>query len=75
MNPPTLSTGQPSTCGIWLDNCKAFFGSDSPTIKFWEGKIKESPLGREEPVLADEGQTLQIMLTLEMNHESEYFGA
>lgn len=41
-----LSTGVDSTLGNYRDLANAFFGEDSPQVKFLDEKIAESPNGR-----------------------------
>ena len=55
---PTLSTGQPSTLGVWRDNMVALFGPASPAVVYLDKKIAEQ--GRDEPVIADERQALHL---------------
>lgn len=59
---PRLSTGQPSTLGVWRDLTAAVFGSDSPAVAFWDDKIAEQ--GRDEWVVSDETQTLWLTACL-----------
>lgn len=56
-----LSTGQDSTLGNWISLCKTFFGEDSASIDFLEGKAKESRNGLEEEVIAEERQLIQAL--------------
>ena len=58
---PTLSTGQPSTLGVWRDNCKAF--GLMKAAAYFEDKIYAE--GEDEPVLADESQVMVIVRELE----------
>lgn len=60
-----LSTGVDSTLGNYRDLANAFFGEDSPQVKFLDKKIDESPNGRDEEVIADEGQVLYLLAHLE----------
>lgn len=57
--PPTLSTGQPSTLGVWRDLCAGILGADSPATEYFDRKIEEQ--GRDEPVLADETQVMALI--------------
>jgi len=57
----TLSSGQPSTLGSYHDNCKAVGFHKAQA--YFEQKIAEQ--GRDEPVLADEGQMMLLILSLE----------
>jgi len=58
----TLSTGQPSTLGVWRANCAAMFGEDSPATAYLDDKIAEQ--GADMEVLADEGQMLHALIYL-----------
>lgn len=60
-----LSTGDDSTLGNWLKLAKAAFGEDSEPVRMLENKIKESPNGEEEEVIAEEGQFLMLLSLLE----------
>ena len=60
----TLSTGDPSTLGSYLTLCRVTFGPESKATKFIEDKIKESPNGENEEVLADERQMVNVLVTL-----------
>lgn len=60
---PTLSTGQPSTFGSYLDNCKAL-GLDK-AVAFLEDKIRAAKDGRDEVVIVDESQMLYLIMELE----------
>lgn len=60
----TLSTGQPSTLGSYYDNCKALLGDDSPATRYFADKIKASPEGRDEPVIANESQMMVLISSL-----------
>lgn len=58
----TLSTGQPSTLGVWRDLAVSVFGEDSPATAYLDGKIAEQ--GVEMEVIADEQQLLHALVTL-----------
>ena len=60
-----LSTGVDSTLGNYRDLASRVFGEDSPQVKFLDEKIAESPNGRAEEVIADEGQVLYLLVNLE----------
>lgn len=60
----TLSTGQPSTLGSYLDLCDIFFGLDSKQSKFLMEKIKETPNGKDEEVIAAESQMMYLLMNL-----------
>jgi len=49
----------PKTLGEWRDFCVAIADEDSPAVKFFDAKIKAQ--GRDEPVIADESQMLQLI--------------
>ncbi|WP_280755761.1 hypothetical protein [Paenibacillus sp. LBL] len=68
-----LSIGQDSTLGNWRNLCAATFGPYSAPTVFLENKIKESPNGEEEEVLADERQLLHVLgnMYIEEIHQQE----
>ena len=53
-----ISTGEDATLGTYLKIAQ-FFGKKAE--KFIQDKIKESPNGEEEEVIADERQMLQLL--------------
>lgn len=57
-----MSTGQDSTLGNWIKMVQLVFGKDSKAIDFLEKKVLESPNGRNEEIIADEGQLLHVLL-------------
>ena len=59
---PKLSTGHDSTLGNYRRLCAAFFGPDSKATAYIDQKIDESPKGVDEPVLADEGQMVMMLM-------------
>lgn len=61
-NTPTLSTGEPSTLKSWRAMCAIFFGEDSAPVRYWDSKIAEQ--GENQPVVADEGQVLHLMVIM-----------
>lgn len=63
-----LSTGQDATLGNYRALASVVFGNDSGATKFLDDKIAESPNGRDEEVIADEGQ--MIYLLAQMHKES-----
>lgn len=56
-----LSTGQDSTLGNYRDLSAAFFGEDSPQVKFLDEKITNDPDGRDGEVIAEEGQMIYLL--------------
>lgn len=66
---PLLSSGQPSTLGVWRQNSAALFGEDSPAVKFLDQKITEQ--GEDEPVIADERQTLFALGQLHLKGDTD----
>ena len=62
-----LSTGQDSTLGTWLYMVELFFSKDGDASKFLRHKIKHSPRGEREEVLADERQFLSSLAKIENN--------
>jgi len=61
-NTPTLSTGQPSTLGVWRELVVGVFGEDNAAVAYFDDKIAEQ--GEHQPVLADERQVLHMITTL-----------
>lgn len=59
-----LSTGQDSTLGSYLKLCLAFFGKESPQVKFIMDKIATSPNGANEEVVAEESQMMYLLINL-----------
>lgn len=59
-----LSTGADSTLGEYRKLAAAFFGADSKAVAFIDQKIKDSPNGENEEVLADEGQMVHVLMSL-----------
>lgn len=55
-----LSTGQDSTLKNWRALVKAAFGN-GPALKFIDNKIKSSPNGEQEEIIADESQFLYVL--------------
>lgn len=68
-----ISTGEPSTLEIYLAMCKIMFGSDSRATKFIEEKIKDALNGKDEEVLTDESQMINVLIEIH-NHRHEYDG-
>ena len=56
-----LSTGADSTLGNYRDLSAAFFGEDSPQVKFFDDKIAASTAGRDEEVIAAESQMVMML--------------
>jgi len=56
-----LSTGEDSTLGTYKKWAK-IFGPNA--VEFFEKKIKESPNGENEEVIADESQMMLLMASL-----------
>jgi len=59
-----MSTGVDSTLGNWYDLAKSFFGEQSKPALFLAEKIAATPKGRDEEVIADEQQLLQVLLSM-----------
>lgn len=57
-----LSTGHDSTLGNYRILTAAFFGEDSPAVKFLDDKIAID--GADAEVIQDEGQMLYMLNTL-----------
>ena len=56
-----LSTGDDSTLGNYRKLATAVFDQDSKAVKFLDNKIKDSPQGENEEVLADETQMVGLL--------------
>jgi len=67
-----ISTGEPSTLktyrkiALFLNNSN----EESIGVKFIDGKIKESPLGEDEEVLADESQMIHFIMSMVIQQNS-----
>lgn len=59
-----LSTGADSTLGEYRKLAVAFIGAGSKAVAFIDQKIKDSPNGEKEEVLADEGQMVHVLMSL-----------
>lgn len=60
----TLSTGMPSTLASYLKLSLAFFGKESPQVRFIMDKIATSPNGANEEVVAEESQMMYLLFNL-----------
>lgn len=60
-NMPRLSMGAPSTLGNWLVLTESVYGDDSAPVRYLTRKIRQSPKGRAEPVIASESQLLYAL--------------
>ena len=60
-----ISTGQPSTLGTYRQ-IASFLSQDdnSEVIKYFDKKIKESPNGENEEVIADETQMMLLIVNM-----------
>ena len=67
----TISTGQPSTLKTYRGIALALTGGDeqSRAVQFFDDKIKDSPNGEDEGVIADEGQMMLLIAQLIFNKE------
>jgi hypothetical protein len=63
-NMKKLSTGYPATLGGYRDLTASMFGSDSAALTFLDEKIQAQ--GRDEPVLAEEGQMVYLLTSLHL---------
>lgn len=61
-----LSTGEDSTLGNYKKLTVAFFGADSPAVKYLDKRIAESPNGENEEVIAHESQMLPLLLNIDI---------
>lgn len=57
--PFLLSTGEPSTLGVYRKMTAALFGENSKATKFLDEKIADQ--GEDEPVVTDERQMIQLL--------------
>lgn len=64
-----LSTGQDSTLGNWRALAAVTFGEDSAATKFLDEKISNE--GANAEVVADEGQTIQMLWEMSKDRMSE----
>lgn len=62
----TLSTGQPSTLGSYLENTLTVMG-EGKAAEFLRAKIAASPRGEQEEVLADETQMLGALVSMQFD--------
>ena len=60
-----LSTGEDATLGNYLALSKVFFGEESAAARFLNHKIAISPNGENEEVVADEGQMVHLLGTMQ----------
>ena len=56
---------RPKTLGDWRSIATCLFGDQAKSVKFIDGKIKKSPNGSDERVIADESQFLMALLSIE----------
>lgn len=63
-----LSTGADSTLGEYLKLTNVFFGPTSKATELIANKIKESPNGESEEVIADEGQMLFLLTQMDLEN-------
>ena len=59
-----LSNGQDSTLGVYREIVVAFVGEDNAAVKFLDQKISESPHGKDEEVIANEGQMIHLLMSM-----------
>jgi hypothetical protein len=64
-----LSTGQDSTLGEYRKLIVALLGEDSPSTKFLDEKIAESPVGKNDEVIADESQMIYLLTNIHFKDE------
>jgi hypothetical protein len=65
-----LSTGEPSTLGVYRKMASALFGMDSKAVAFLDQKIIEQ--GEGEQVIANEGQMIQLLFQLHTKKDSPH---
>lgn len=68
MTQPMLSTGEPSTLGVWREMTAALFGEESPAVAFLDAKIRDQ--GEDEPVISDERQLIHALGCIHFGNES-----
>lgn len=56
-----MSTGDDATLGNYRKMAVAVFGEDSKAVKFLDEKIKDSPDGQNEEVIANESQMVYLL--------------
>ena len=61
---PKMSTGAAATLGNYRKIAIVIFGVDSKAVKFLNDKIKASPNGENEEVLAPESQMVYLLGTI-----------
>jgi hypothetical protein len=64
-----LSTGQDSTLGEYRKLTVALLGEDSPAVKFLDERITESPVGKKDEDIADEGQMIHLLMSMHNDEE------
>ena len=64
-----LSTGQDSTLGEYRKLTVAMMGEDSEAVKFLDERIAESPVGKNDEVIADEGQMIYLLMSIHNEKE------
>jgi len=63
-----MSTGDDATLGNYRKMAVAVFGEDSKPVKFLDDKIKDSPNGANDEVIADERQMVHLLGTMAFQH-------
>ena len=59
-----ISTGADATLGNYHDLCVMVFGARSKQAGFFQRKISESTVGRDDEVLADESQVMYMLTSM-----------
>jgi hypothetical protein len=62
-----MSTGADATLGNYKKMAVIVFGEQSPAVRFLNDKIKESPNGENEEVIADESQVIYLLGNMHVN--------
>jgi len=66
-----ISTGEPSTLGTYRKIALAIaFNENNPAVQFFDKKIKESPNGENEMVIAHETQMILLIGQLVFSKDS-----
>jgi hypothetical protein len=60
-----------STLWYHREMAAAVFGAESPAVKFLDKKIAESPNGKNEEVVVEESQVIQMLFAIHEKGESD----
>lgn len=59
-----ISTGEDATLATYRKIALVMFGENSKAVKFFDDKIKDSPNGENEEVIADERQVIYLIMNM-----------